>query len=89
VRAAAWAALRERGFVPAGARQLTLAAMAERSLDALVRDPEHADAPTLEAGLSLGGQVFRTEVLGALERLPRRAGGTSTPAWRRRSRWRG
>jgi HEAT repeat protein len=69
VRAAAWAALRERGFQPEGARQLTLAAMAERTLDALIRDPSRVDLPTLESGLTLGGHVFRTEVLAALESL--------------------
>ncbi len=69
VRAAAWAGLRERGFQPEGARQLTLAAMAERTLHALIRDPSQVDLPTLESGLTLGGHVFRTEVLAALESL--------------------
>ncbi|MEZ4264888.1 MAG: HEAT repeat domain-containing protein [Myxococcota bacterium] len=69
VRAAAWAALQERGFQPEGARQITLGAMAERALEPLTREPSLADLPTLEAGLTMGGHVFRTEVLAALEAL--------------------
>ncbi|MCB9729236.1 MAG: HEAT repeat domain-containing protein [Deltaproteobacteria bacterium] len=69
VRLAAWKALVERGFVADTPRTRTLAAMAERRLGALTAQPEQLDLAALEAGLTMGGHVFRTEVLATLHRL--------------------
>lgn len=70
VRMAALEALLGRGWRPTNAREKTLASLASRRLESLLIHPHDRHLPTLSAALSLGGHVFRNEVLELLERLP-------------------
>jgi HEAT repeat protein len=69
VRLAALEALVEHGWTPSNAREYTLQELAARRTRELVTHPHRIDRPTLVGALALGGQVFRREVLEALDAL--------------------
>ncbi|MCA9518920.1 MAG: HEAT repeat domain-containing protein, partial [Myxococcales bacterium] len=76
VRMTAMEALLERGWAPDGAREVTLVAIASRRPELLLEHPDGIDQDAVRLALSLGGHVFRSELLDAVERLP---------AWRHRA----
>lgn len=69
VRLAALEALVQRGWEPRDARERTLQALAARRLRELALDPVDLDRETLVGALSLGGHVFRAEILELLTAL--------------------
>ncbi len=71
VRLTALHCLRGRGWTPETPVDHTLAAMAERRVDQLLKSPELLDVETLADGLHLGGHIFRTEIGAALSLLAR------------------
>jgi HEAT repeat protein len=70
VRLAGLESLEKTGWKPTTPSEQTRAAMAGRRTFGLLSTPEHLCVETLEAGLLLGGQIFRTEVLNVLEHVP-------------------
>lgn len=81
VRFAAIEALVQRGWKPSNAREHTLKALASRKVRELCLGPssEVVDTTTLVGALSLGGHVFRAEVLEALNDLVAQVEFTPTP----------
>jgi HEAT repeat protein len=73
VRLTALHSLRARGWKPETPVDHTLAAMAERRVDQLVKSDGPLDIETLAEGLFLGGHIFRTEIGAVLSRLARQA----------------
>lgn len=70
VRMTAMEALLERSWAPTGARETTLVAIASRRAELLVDRPDGLDQDTVRAALTLGGHVFRSELLDAIDHLP-------------------
>lgn len=79
VRLAAREALARQGWKPRTPREHTLAAVAKRQTIKLLRTPEALDVEALEESLTLGGHVFRNEIVDTLERV---AGWKARPAIR-------
>lgn len=71
VRLAALHALRSRGWLPETPVDHTLAAMAERRVDQLLKSDRPLHVETLAEGLFLGGHIFRTEIGAVLSHLAR------------------
>ena len=85
VRLSALHSLKTRGWSPSTATDRTLAAMAERRVDRLIKGDEDLDSETLAEGLFLGGHLFRTEIGAALSHLARQ--GTWKPNQEELAAW--